>query len=87
MIASLKLCRYKDLFGIPGAGLRTYRVFNIAIYDVVVTIIVSLIIWWILNMYYKFSFLPFLGAIFLLGIVAHRVFCVRTGVDKMLFAT
>jgi len=32
-----------------------------------------------------YNFLYILIGLFLLGIVAHRVFCVRTTVDKVLF--
>lgn len=90
----MNLCQYKDLFGKPGAGLRKYRIFNIAIYDTVVTVGFAWIIWWILNEFVlpymiksntKIPFLPFLLAVFVLGIFVHRAFCVRTGVDRMLF--
>jgi uncharacterized membrane protein len=75
------LCKYKDLFGKPNAGLRKYRIFDIAILDVTVVVIFGYLISWFfkLNLWYT------LGGLFLLGIFAHRIFCVRTGLDKMLF--
>lgn len=75
------LCKYKDLFGKPNAGLRKYRIFDIAILDCVVVIIISYLISWL----FKWNLWYTLGGIFLLGIFTHRIFCVRTGVDKMLF--
>jgi hypothetical protein len=75
------LCKYKDLFGKPNAGLRKYRIFDIAILDVTVVVIFGYLISWFfkLNLWYT------LGGLFLLGIFAHRIFCVSTGLDKMLF--
>ena len=34
----LEFCKYKDLFGKPGEGVHSYRIFNIAIVDVILTI-------------------------------------------------
>jgi hypothetical protein len=75
------LCKYKDLFGIPGKGIHSYRVLDIAVVDVIQTIIGALILSYIT----KWPFLYVLGGFFLLGIVSHRLFCVRTTVDKLLF--
>ena len=75
------LCKYKNLFGKPGEGLRKYRIFDIAIMDTAVVIVIGLFISW------YFSYNPWitLGVLFILGIIIHRLFCVRTGIDKILF--
>ena len=75
------LCKYKNMFGRPHAGLRKYRIFNIAILDTAVVILIGLAI----SYYFNFPLHWTLGALFLVGIIAHRIFCVRTGVDRMLF--
>lgn len=75
------LCKYKDLFGKPRAGLRKYRIFDIAILDTAVVIIFG----YLLSLFFKWNLWYTLGGLFLLGIVAHRMFCVRSGVDKMFF--
>lgn len=75
------LCKYKDALGVPGKGIHQYRIFNIAIADVLLTIIVAGIIAWI----FKLNFWLVLLILFLLGIILHRLFCVRTTVDKLLF--
>jgi|UniRef100_A0A6C0JK51 hypothetical protein len=75
------LCKYKDIFGKPNTGVHKYRIFKIAVVDVLVVIIFSYIIFLI----FKFPFLYTLGFMFLLGIFTHRIFCVRTTVDKLLF--
>ena len=35
-------CKYKDILGIPKTGLHSYRVFNIAIMDVVFTFLFAI---------------------------------------------
>ena len=68
------------MFGKPGEGVHSYRIFNIAIVDVVMTILVALIISYVNNQ----SLIKILVILFLLGIFMHRIFCVRTTVDKWL---
>jgi hypothetical protein len=75
------LCKYKHIFGIPGKGLHKYRIFNIAIIDVLLTIILAIIISYLL----KINFIITLIILFLVGIIMHRIFCVRTTMDKLLF--
>ena len=75
------LCKYKDILGKPNTGLHSYRIFNIAIVDVLLTIIAAFLI----SYFFKFNFLLTLCILFLVGIIAHRLFCVRTTVDKLLF--
>ena len=79
----MDLCKYKDAFGKPGPyGMRKYRILGVAIFDVVVTMIFT----WILTWFTKTPYLPTLLGIFVLGIFAHRLFCVRTAIDRFLFA-
>ena len=75
------LCQYKDSLGIPGQGVHSYRIFNIAIVDVILTIIGALLFSWILGT----NFWITLIVLFLLGIFLHKIFCVKTTVDKLLF--
>jgi fatty acid desaturase len=75
------LCPYKNALGIPGKGVHSYRLFNIAIMDVIMTIIGALVISYLLG--WKFGW-TLLG-LFILGIILHRLFCVRTTIDKLLF--
>ena len=76
----MSLCVYKNIFGKPGEGVHSYRIFNIAIVDVVMTILVALIISYVTNQ----SLTKILVILFLTGIFMHRIFCVRTTVDKWL---
>lgn len=75
-------CQYKDLFGKVGEGVHSYRVLNIAIVDVLLTIMLAYIIKFFTPKY-NFGFI--LICLFILGIFLHRIFCVRTTVDKFLF--
>ena len=77
----IQLCKYKNLFGKPGEGLRKYRIFDIAIYDTVIVIIIGFLI----SYFTGYNLWITLAVLFISGIIAHRLFCVRTGVDKLLF--
>ena len=77
------LCRYKNIFGKPGTGVHSYRIFNIAIVDVLLTILSAILIAY----FFKISFIKTAIVLFILGIFLHRIFCVRTTVDKWLFPT
>lgn len=75
-------CQYKDLFGRPREGAHAYRLFDVAVVDVVATIVVAFII----ARVFGFVFWKSLVALFLLGIISHRVFCVETTLDKLIFS-
>jgi hypothetical protein len=77
----MSLCKYKDLFGKPGQGIHSYRIFNIAIVDVIATVIGA----FVLSYFMKKNFWVVLFVLFVLGIILHHIFCVRTTVDKFLF--
>ena len=80
-------CQYKNIFGEVGTGLHSIRVFNIAIFDVLSTILVGIVINIILEQYFNIYIRLWVLLIFLfaLGIFLHRLFCVRTTVDKLIF--
>ena len=78
------LCKYKDIFGKPGEGVHSYRIFNIAVIDVAWTLLGA----YILHLFFpKYNFWYILLGLFVLGIIVHRAFCVRTTVDKLLFSS
>lgn len=74
-------CQYKNLFGEPGKGVHAYRLFDIAIVDVVLTVLLGIVI----TRVFSLSLIYTLIGLFLLSIVMHRMFCVRTKVDRFLF--
>ena len=77
----MNLCKYKNMFGAPNTGAHKYRFLNIAIVDVLATVIVAYILSWI----FKTNFFYTLITFFIIGIFAHRLFCVRTTIDKVIF--
>ena len=77
----MNLCKYKNALGTPGKGIHSYRLFGVAIADVIMTIIASFFI----SYFFKVSFIYTCISLFILGILLHRLFCVRTTVDKLLF--
>jgi hypothetical protein len=76
------ICKYQDIFGKVGEGVHSYRLFNLAIIDVVFTILGA----YIIHVYFeKYDFITILTILFLMGIFFHHIFCVRTTIDKFLF--
>lgn len=75
------LCKYKNSLGKPKEGVHFYRLFNIAIVDVLFTIIGAFLLSYVFNL----PFVYVLLFLFLLGIVLHKLFCVETTIHKLLF--
>ena len=79
------LCSYSTLFGKPHTGIHSYRIFDIAIVDVMATLILAYVLYDQTNDYFQTNYAMFVFILFLISIILHRVFCVRTTVDKMIF--
>lgn len=77
----IDLCQYKNSLGVPGEGFHSWRIFNIAVNDVLGTLIGA----FILAYFTRYSFPCTLIFLFTLGIILHHLFCVKTTVDKLLF--
>jgi hypothetical protein len=75
------LCLYKYIFGEPKKGVHKYRIFDIAIVDLLATILSG----YLISQYFNKDFYEVTGALLLLGIIMHRIFCVRTTIDKIIF--
>jgi len=78
------MCQYQNALGVPGKGAHSYRLGGVAIVDVILTVLAALIITWLTGSSSMFWYI--LGGLFLTGIVLHRVFCVRSTVDRLLFS-
>lgn len=68
------------MFGEPNKGIH-FHVFGIAIVDVCMTLLAALV----LSKLFSIKFVYTTIGMFLLGIIAHRVFRVHTTIDKLLF--
>jgi len=74
-------CKYKNILGQPNKGIHKYRIFNMAVMDILFTIIGA----YIISIGFKLIFWRVLLFLFILGIFLHRIFCARTTIDKLLF--
>jgi len=81
----------KNIFGEPNKGIHSYRLFDLAVIDVFFTFILIAIIYMIymgINIHNDINY-QVLGIItigtFGIGIISHRLFCVRTTIGKLLF--
>lgn len=77
----MNLCKYKNALGVPEKGIHSYRLFGVAIMDVIMTIIGA----YIISYFFNYNFIYTLVILFALGIILHRLFCVKTTIDKLLF--
>lgn len=81
------LCRYRHALGRPGEGVHSYRLFGVAVVDVALTILAAALFarfalgWALLS--WRTAALT--STLFISGVAAHRLFCVRTRVDRLLF--
>ena len=82
----IMLCKYKNnatnLFGEVGKGTHSYRIFDIAYVDVILTIIGAYII---KLLFPQYKFIVILIILFLIGIICHYLFCIDTTVNNFLF--
>ncbi len=75
------LCDYKYLFGEEGKGLHSIRLFDIAVIDVMLTVVAATVIANVTKTPIWLAVVILFG----LGIILHRVFCVNTTVNKWIF--
>jgi hypothetical protein len=77
----MDLSKYSNAFGLPNQGIHSYKVLDIAVADIFITTAAAGAI----SYFYKKSFVRTNICLFSLGIISHRLFHVRTTVDKLLF--
>jgi len=78
----MNLCKYKNIIGEPNTGLRKkYRIFDVAVIDTVVTLLAV----YLISYFSGYSFLYTLVITFIVMIILHRLFCVRSTTDRWLF--
>ena len=82
----MNLCKYKHVFGEEGTGVHSLRLFNLAVADVMGTIVIALALAWWMQLTLTNTVL-FICIVFLIAILVHRAFCVNTTINKMIFGT
>jgi hypothetical protein len=80
-MSSSYLCKYRNALGVPGKGAHSIRLADVAVVDVIMTLVGA----YIIAYFARTSFAWTAAGLFLLGIILHRLFCVRTTIDKLLF--
>ena len=80
--ALFNVCPLRNAFGLAGKGIHSYRIYDIAVMDFVVTFVGAAILAFIFSWPLGWTFL----GLFLLGIFVHRIFYARTTIDKLLFS-
>lgn len=78
----MTLCDYSNVFGLPGQGAHSIRIMDVAVVDLGMTVLVAYLIY---QYHAKYNFLVYLMILLLIGIIMHRLFCVRTTFDKIIF--
>jgi len=78
----LEFCKYSTIFGYPNQGIHSYRLFNIAIVDVIGTLFIG----YIINKITKIKLYIINIVLFIIGIIMHKIFCVNTTINKLLFS-
>jgi hypothetical protein len=81
MTTSFNLCKYRNALGVPGQGVHSVRLGGVAVVDVLLTIVGA----YVIAYFTRTSFAWTAAGLFLLGIILHRLFCVRTTIDRLLF--
>jgi len=72
----MKLCKYKAILGNSGAGFHSYRLFNLPVVDVALTVFSA----YLLAMWKRWTFWKTFVGLFVLGEILHYIFCVDTAV-------
>jgi len=70
----MSLCAYKDLLGKPKEGIHSYRIFNIAVVDLLLTVIAA----YVVSKYFSLNYFSTLAILLLIGAFLHCIFCVKT---------
>lgn len=77
----MSLCKYKDIFGKPYEGAHKYRFMNLAIVDVLLTLLIGYFIY----IKTKCNLYLIWFILFFIGVIVHEMFCVNTQLNKYLF--
>lgn len=73
---------YRHIFGKEGEGVHSIRLYNIAVVDVLLTVIFSIVISYTFNM----NIIITLINMFLLAIIMHYLFGVKTTINNYMFS-
>jgi ABC-type iron transport system FetAB permease component len=75
-------CEYKNILGEVNKGIHKYKIFNIAIVDVILTFILAIFVSYLFNINYILTVI----ILFILGFLLHYIFCVDTTVNMFIYS-
>lgn len=75
------LSQFRNVFGKPHEGVHQYRILDIALIDLAFTVLFA----WLFSIYNQQDFVKVLVVILIVGIFMHKLFGVKTTVDKFIF--
>ncbi len=76
----MNLCKFRHIFGKENEGIHSIRFMNVAIVDFIGTIIIA----YFLSLSFHLNFLHTLFVVFIVSILIHKLFCVRTTFTKFI---
>lgn len=80
----MNFCKYSNILGEPKKGIHSYRIFNLALVDILLTIICGFFI----HKYFLYKYISIyltIFILFILGIIIHKIFCVKTTINSIIF--
>jgi fatty-acid desaturase len=75
------LCKYRHIFGVEEKGAHSIRILNIAVVDLLATLLVGALI----SYYFKVNLYLIWLILLVVGILVHRLFCVNSTINKFIF--
>ena len=75
------LCEYKNIFGLPNEGFHKKRFLSMAFYDLLGTVLISMII----SHVFSYNVIVVFVLLMIITILVHRLFCVNTTINKKIF--
>lgn len=75
------LCQYRHVFGAERTGFHSYRLFDVAVGDLLLTILLAVIISYSFNINFYITLILTL----VVGVLVHRLFCVNTKINTIVF--
>lgn len=74
------LCKFSDIFGKPNEGIHSYRLFNLAIVDIILTLVGAYFIYKKIRKSLVVTFFALWG----IGTILHLLFCVKTPITNLI---
>lgn len=78
---SCPFAKHSNIFGEPKTGFHSFRILDVAVGDLLGTAVISGLISYALD----FNFFLVLLFFIVLGIIFHRLFCVNSTINKLIF--